>query len=155
MDNSCRWKRGGVLVANKLYEENYVKDIADAIREKNGTENKYKVSEMGAAVRAIAGAAEPVLQDKFITENGTYTPDNGYDGFGEVTVDVEGEGKEPVLQDKTITINGTYTPDSGYDGFGKVVVNIKSGIGNFEPFVDEKLQLNIASVNITQNITII
>lgn len=37
-------------------------------------------------------AAKPVLQDKTITENGTYTADEGYDGLRAVTVDVAGSG---------------------------------------------------------------
>ena len=40
----------------KLYEESSIQDIATAIREKNGTTTKYKVAEMGAAVRAISGS---------------------------------------------------------------------------------------------------
>ena len=43
-------------MAKKLYEEASVQDIADAIREKNGAATKYKISEMGAAVRAISGS---------------------------------------------------------------------------------------------------
>lgn len=39
---------------NKLYEESSIQDIADAIREKNGLQDTYKVSEMGAAIRAIS-----------------------------------------------------------------------------------------------------
>ena len=43
----------------KLYEESSVQDIADAIREKNGGTEKYKVAQMAAAVRGIAsGGAE-------------------------------------------------------------------------------------------------
>ena len=43
----------------KLYEESSVRDIADAIREKNGGTEKYKVAQMAAAVRGIAsGGAE-------------------------------------------------------------------------------------------------
>ena len=38
------------------------------------------------------GTGNPVLQDKTITENGTYTADGGYDGLGMVTVDVKGGG---------------------------------------------------------------
>lgn len=38
---------------NKLYEENSIKDIADAIREKNGEAATYRVADMGDAVRAI------------------------------------------------------------------------------------------------------
>ena len=40
-------------MANKLYEENQIIDIANAIREKNGTDNQYLVSQMGDAIRAI------------------------------------------------------------------------------------------------------
>lgn len=40
----------------KLYEEASVQDIANAIREKNGASTKYKVAQMGDAVRGIAGA---------------------------------------------------------------------------------------------------
>lgn len=40
----------------KLYEESSVQDIANAIREKNGSTAKYKVAEMGAAVRALSGS---------------------------------------------------------------------------------------------------
>lgn len=40
-------------MANKLYEESSVQAIAQAIREKNGSTDTYKVSEMAEAVRAI------------------------------------------------------------------------------------------------------
>ena len=39
-------------MAKKLYEESSIRDIAHAIRKKNGTTTKYKVAEMGAAVPA-------------------------------------------------------------------------------------------------------
>lgn len=42
-------------MAKKLYEESSVQDIAAAIREKYGVSTKYKIAEMGAAVRAIPG----------------------------------------------------------------------------------------------------
>lgn len=40
-------------MAQKLYEENNIKAIADAIRGKNGLTDKYKPSEMAAAISAI------------------------------------------------------------------------------------------------------
>ena len=40
-------------MADKLYEENSIRDIADAIREKNGTSDTYTVAEMGEAIRGI------------------------------------------------------------------------------------------------------
>lgn len=47
-----------------------------------------------------------VLQDKTITENGTYTADEGFDGLGEVTVEVAGSGGEDyftALMNRTIS----------------------------------------------------
>lgn len=43
-------------MAKKLYEEASVQDIANAIREKTGGATKYKIAEMGAAVRALSGS---------------------------------------------------------------------------------------------------
>lgn len=40
-------------MANKLYEETHIKDIADAIREKNKGTGTYTVAQMGEAIRAI------------------------------------------------------------------------------------------------------
>lgn len=43
-------------MAKKLYEESAIQDIANAIREKNGSTTKYKVAEMGDAVRALSAS---------------------------------------------------------------------------------------------------
>lgn len=40
-------------MANKLYEESCIQDIAAAIREKNGSNNTYTVAQMGAAILQI------------------------------------------------------------------------------------------------------
>ena len=58
------------------------------------------------------------LQDITITENGTYTPDEGYDGFGEVRVNVSGGGGGMIGHKVTIpaqSIDGGY-----YLGSGKI-----------------------------------
>lgn len=41
-------------MAKKLYEESSVQAIADAIRAKNGSAEKYKIGEMGAAIEALS-----------------------------------------------------------------------------------------------------
>lgn len=64
-------------------------------------------------------------QDITVTENGTYTAEDGYTGLGTVEVHVPtGGGAEIKNQDITVTENGTYTADEGYTGLGAVNVNV-------------------------------
>lgn len=57
-----------------------------------------------------------------VDENGTYTPEEGYAGFSEVTVDVE-----PTLTTRHITENGTYrASDEQADGYSLVSVAVPS-----------------------------
>lgn len=109
-------------MSKKLYEESNIQDIASAIREKNGTENQYTVAQMASAVRDIT--TQPTLQEKTIVRNGSYTPDEGFDGFSEVTVNVPSGGGSAVIQPLSVTQNGVYNPPSGVDGFGPVSVNV-------------------------------
>lgn len=48
--------------------------------------------ENGELTQFSKGTGKPTLQDKTVTENGTYTADDGYDGLGSVTVEVTGSG---------------------------------------------------------------
>lgn len=57
-------------MANKLYEESSVQDIAKAIREKNGSTATYKVSQMGNAIREISVGSSEDLND-VLTEQET------------------------------------------------------------------------------------
>lgn len=70
------------------------------------------------------GVASVKLQTKTITENGEYTPDNGYSGFSKVNVNVP-LGKEEQEKTVDITENGTteITPDEG-KVLSKVNVNV-------------------------------
>ena len=69
------------------------------------------------------------VEEKTITENGTYTAPDGVDGFNPVTVAVP--TPEIKLQEKTITENGEYTADAGFDGLLKVLVDVAaSGSAN-------------------------
>lgn len=78
-------------MAKKLYEEEDIRDIACAIREKCGDETaKYKCCDMGDAIRALSasGSGEAVIEPLTITTNGTYTASTGVDGYSPITVNV-------------------------------------------------------------------
>lgn len=75
-------------MANKLYEEQHIQNIANAIREKTGKTDSLLVSAMAEEIEGITTKSDPILQDKNVTENGEYSADEGYDGLGKVTVEV-------------------------------------------------------------------
>ena len=85
-------------------------------------------NEDGEIVQFTEGRGESVLETLEVTENGTYTPSNGVDGFNSVVVEVP--TPEVVLQDKTIKENGTFMADDGFDGLGQVIVDILSAGGS-------------------------
>lgn len=85
----------------------------------------------GELVQFTMGTGEAVLENLEVTKNGTYTPGDGVDGFGNVVVNVP--EPEVVLQDKTITENGTYSADEGFDGLGKVTVEVAGSGGGSLP----------------------
>lgn len=71
--------------------------------------------ENGELVQFTQGTGEPNLQDKTITENGTFTADDGYDGLGSVTVDVKGAGGGSLPAGAYWKFDGTISlPNSNY-----------------------------------------
>ena len=56
------------------------------------------------------------------TENGTYNPPSGVDGYKPVVVNVP--QPQPVIEQLTATYNGIYNAPSGVDGYDPVVVNV-------------------------------
>lgn len=80
-----------------------------------------KLSGTFSLVQAAEFLAEEVYKT-IITSNGSYPVPSGYDGYGDITVDVQ-----PSLQSKTVTQNGVVTADTGYDGLASVNVNVSGG----------------------------
>ena len=86
-----------------LVNESSLTGIANAIRGKNGETTTYKPSEMAAAITAISGGADPVIEALSVTSNGTYTAPDGVDGYSPVTVNVPQDGSPP---DSAFVISG-------------------------------------------------
>ena len=92
-------------MAKVLVNESSLTGIADAIRGKNGSTTTYKPSEMAAAITAISGGGEPVIEALSVTSNGTYTAPDGVDGYSPVTVNVPQSGG-PEIPDSAFVISG-------------------------------------------------
>ena len=101
-------------MAKVLVNESSLTGIADAIRGKNGSTDTYKPSEMAAAITAISGAAEPVIEALSVTSNGTYTATDGLDGYSPITVNVPQDGSPP---DNAFVISGNCEYRFANDGW--------------------------------------
>lgn len=58
-------------MSNKLYEENDIQNIANAIRNKNGTEDTYKVSQMSTAINSIEVIEQAAAEGESISLTNT------------------------------------------------------------------------------------
>lgn len=101
-------------MAKVLVNESSLTGIANAIRGKNGSTTTYKPSEMAAAITAISGGAEPVIEALSVTSNGTYTAPDGVDGYSPITVNVPQDGSPP---DKAFVISGNCEYRFANDGW--------------------------------------
>lgn len=129
----------------KLIKENYLTDIANAIREMNDTEDVYKPREMAEAILALSSGMGPFTvsgdgDDKFsnnfwnelldkdlIRFQGLTTAQSMFSQSNELT-----EIKRPIVFDSNITEVPTYCCEGMFNGCHKLeeigdIVNLKMG----------------------------
>lgn len=124
-------------MSKALITESNLTDIADAIRAKLGVETTYRPGDMAAAIGSIE---TPNLEALTVTQNGSYSPSTGKNGFSGATVNVPNsyaasdEGKvvssgalvAQTARASEITSNGTYDTTIN----NSVTVNVSGGGGN-------------------------
>lgn len=98
------------------------------------------------SILGVTGTLEYAIhnQDINIEENGIYEPEEGYTGFGKVTVDINTVNNTNLTVTPKTT-NQTFTPPSPYTGYETVTVNK----------VTSSIDSNIKAANIKKNITIL
>lgn len=135
-------------MANVLVDENSLKDIADAIRTKNGTQTKYKPSQMADAIEAISGGGIIPSGTIQITSNGTVDVAN----YASAEVNVPTSGTTPTgTKQISITENGTTTEDVTNYASAEITVNVPtsggSGVesGTFTGDETKTIAINISS----------
>ena len=82
--------------------ENFLTDVAGAIKTKKGTTDKILAANFDIEIKSIETGTKINNQDKDITKNGTYTADEGYTGLGTVIVNVPQTGDVPIKLFKTV-----------------------------------------------------
>ena len=105
-----------------VYLQHYLVTQSSLLITKDG---EYNTTYNDRVVVETGSYGPPNLIDYTVSENGTYSASEyGYDGFSEVTVDVQ-----PSVTYQTFSENGTYSASEyGYDGFSEVTVDVQPSV---------------------------
>ena len=83
----------------------------------------------GGVITVDVPAPQFVTETLNVSENGTYNPGEGVDGYSQVVVDVP--APQFVTETLNVSANGTYNPGQGVDGYSQVVVDVPQSVIGF------------------------
>jgi len=126
-------------------DQDYLYDIADAIREKKGVTTRFMPAEMKPAILSIPTGGGVDVEALSVTANGTYTAPTGK-AYSPVTVNVSGGGgnghwisngaiisnvvgvviQNNTVIDSSLTVSG-YEYSAGYEGINIQIFNLEIG----------------------------
>lgn len=110
--------------------------VADAIRTKGGTSAQLTwPNGFVSAVQAIPTGGSAVVEPLSVTENGTYNPPSGVDGYAPVSVNVSGGGGVPagytaLTREAIVSIGSRTYNNQGYY-YSSPYVNETSGVSHY------------------------
>lgn len=107
-------------MSKKLYEETYIQRIASAIREKNGSTEKYSIAEMPDAIRAIQTGGDVNIEALNITENGRYVAPVGT-AYSPIDVDVPPPAA-PISYGGMLGEDGKFVLPEGWDDIESIPI---------------------------------
>ena len=117
----------GTLIENLSQIDSIKSGIKSAIESKGVDMTNVSFPDYPAAIASISTAF--VTETLSVTENGTYYPSVGVDGFSEVSVNVP--APVPVTESLNVSVNNTYYPGAGVDGFSVVVVDVPQSVTGY------------------------
>lgn len=125
-------------MANRLYNEDSIRDIASAIREKNGTANTYSVAEMGQAIRGIqteSGGITPTGTIQ-INTNGTHDVTQYASAYVSVPVGITPSGEIEITESGRFDVTN----------FASAFVNIATGGGSGDSGLPSNIKMGTFTV---------
>lgn len=135
-------------MSKKLYEESSIQDIATAIREKNGTTTKYKVAEMGAAIRALF--ITNIIDTIGISANTILSTGSGGNitksGYATIGANKDAESLIHLTAGDTLRVKGASLPESN-DGGSAIAMYTSDGTFISAAFLHNGLKWNNLKIN--------
>jgi hypothetical protein len=124
-----------------LIKQSTIQAIANATMRKRGLTSILGV-DIATEIDVIETESSPILQEKSITENGEYAPDEGYDGFSKVTVDVPASILGVFTVNNYTELSSTEPVFVGTGSIYRIMLNDNLSVADSKILVGKQIQIN-------------